>query len=157
MCPTRWTVNGDTLVSFCNNHDELMELWAWSTATLKDTERWRRECKFCKLRWKPLKNFSVLFLVRKYSNKQITWVGLSRIQIYLQLKGTTFAQTVIKCLTKCRVEENLTTFFSFVRKRVEHLDVDEPELPRIKKTPKRMESYFGHCPTLDHQHSSVED
>lgn len=38
FCPTRWTVRGETLGSFINNHKELMELWETSLETLKATE-----------------------------------------------------------------------------------------------------------------------
>ena len=65
MCPRRWTVKGDTLASFCNDHDEPMELWAWYTATLKDTEM-KASVQGAQAQMKIFKFF---FLVRIYSNK----------------------------------------------------------------------------------------
>ena len=35
--------------------------------------------------------------------------------------------------------------------------MNEPELPRQRKTPKKMESYFGYEPTPNHQFTSVDD
>ena len=71
MFPTRWTVKDDTLASFCNNHDELMELWAWPTATLKDTEM-KARVQGVQAQMKTFKTNYGLFLVKKYSNKRIT-------------------------------------------------------------------------------------
>ena len=34
LCPTRWTVRGETMHSYLNNYSELMELWEWSLKTL---------------------------------------------------------------------------------------------------------------------------
>ena len=34
ICPTRWTIHGETCVSI----DELMNLWKWSLADKKDTK-----------------------------------------------------------------------------------------------------------------------
>ena len=50
-----------------------------------------------------------------------------------------------------------SNFFSYVRKRSADLDVKEPELPRQRKTPKKMESYLGYHPTPNHQLTSVDD
>ena len=44
-----------------------------------------------------------------------------------------------------------------MRKRSADLDVNEPELPWQRKTPKKMELYFGYGPTANHQFISVDD
>ena len=38
LCPTRWTVRGETLAAVLNNHAKVMELWDWSLSVLQDTE-----------------------------------------------------------------------------------------------------------------------
>ena len=38
ICPTRWTVRGQSLKAVLNNYMELMELWEWSFDICKDTE-----------------------------------------------------------------------------------------------------------------------
>ena len=38
FCPTRWTVQGMTLKSIIDNHNELMDLWESSLKITKDTE-----------------------------------------------------------------------------------------------------------------------
>ena len=72
-------------------------------------------------------------------------------------QGYEVAQTVLKCLKKCRADNDFLNFFSYVRKRSADLDVNETELPRQRKTPKKMESYFVYGPTPNHQFTSVDD
>ena len=38
LCPTRWTVRGDTMAFFIENYYELIELWKWSLSNIKDTD-----------------------------------------------------------------------------------------------------------------------
>ena len=38
LCPTRWTVRGDVLAAFIDNHTELIDLWNWSFQATSDTE-----------------------------------------------------------------------------------------------------------------------
>ena len=56
-----------------------------------------------------------------------------------------------------RADNDFSNVFSYARKRSADLDVNEPELPRQRKTPKKMESYFGYGPTPNHQFTSVDD
>lgn len=38
LCPTRWTVKADALLSIIDNYDTLNDLWDWSLQTVKDTD-----------------------------------------------------------------------------------------------------------------------
>ena len=137
MCLTRWTLKGDTLASFSNNHDELMELCAWSTAALKDTEM-KARVQGVQAQMKTFKTFFCSLLGEKIFKQTYNLSRTLQDPNLSAAQGYDIAQTVIKGLTKCRTDENFTTFFSFVRKRVEHIDVDEPDLPR-RKIRKRVE------------------
>ena len=69
-------------------------------------------------------------------------------------QGYEKAQIVIRSLKKCRDDGSFTTFWEFVVKRTENVDVEGPILPLRRKAPKHMEEYFGYGSRRGHEPES---
>ena len=115
MCPTRWTIKGDTLSAVCNNHNELMDLWTCSINKLKDTEMKARVQGV----ESQMRSFEFIFCSLLGENIFKQTDNLSRTlqdPTMSAAQGYEVAQTVLKCLKKCRADNYFSNFFSYARK-----------------------------------------
>ena len=145
FCPTRWTVRAEALASMVNNHiKELMELWDWSLNNLKDTEMKARVrgVKSCMATFSFYFGCSLGEMLLRQTDNLSTLQGSS--------KGNALAQLVIKTLQKDRCQSSFELFWSTVIDKMKTMDIDEPQLPRIRRVPSRFEigapADTNHCP-----------
>lgn len=63
---------------------------------------------------------------------------------------------VLEALTKTCNEKSFVLFWEFVKKKVENLDVDVPQVTLHNNITKRMKNYFGNGTGEAHHHISVK-
>ena len=133
-----------------------MDLWNWSIDKLKDTEM-KARVRGVESRMRSLEFIFCSLLGEKIFKQTDNLSRTLQDPTMSAAQGYEIAQTVLKCLKKCRADVDFSNFFSYVSKRSAELDVNEPELPRQRKTPKKMESYVGYGPTPNHKFTSVDE
>ena len=136
FCPTRWTVRGEVLESIMNNHGDLMDLWERSLEITRESDMKARiigvraqmeQFSFffgCHLGSKLLKQTDNLSATLQ--NKELSAAEAQELATY-----------VVKVLQADRNEERFDLFWDLTLQKVNKLDVNEPTLPRKRKTPKR--------------------
>ena len=153
LCPTRWTVNADALYSIITNYDALCTLWEESLDTVKDVEMRSRIRGVSSY----MHSFDFFFgvslgemILRHSDNLSKTLQG-TRISA---AEGQQVAQMTVQALKSVRTAEQFTLFWTKVTDMAEKLDVNEPQLPRKRKTTER----FGSRPGGEsHFPATVED
>ena len=138
FCPTRWTVRAETLRSVIENHDELMALWEWSIKHLKDTEMKARVIGVNT----AMSNFSFFYECA---------LGESMLRLTDHLgrslqdskpsaaEGQEIAANTVRTLLKDRNEDSFDLFRNHILMRQAKMDVNDPVIPRKRKTPTRFE------------------
>ncbi|KAJ8028305.1 Zinc finger MYM-type protein 1 [Holothuria leucospilota] len=138
LCPTRWTVRGQSLNSLLQNFKELMQLWSWSLDHIQDTEMKARinGVKSVMPTFKFLFGASLGAMILRQTD------NLSRTLQDPKLsaaEGQSVAKDVVKTLRKDRRDESFEFFWEQVLQRKETLGVEDPKLPRKRKRPARLE------------------
>ena len=138
FCPTRWTVQGMTLKSIIDNHNELMDLWESSLKITKDTEMKARMIGAHAQMQKSSYFFGchlgqVILTQTDNLSKALQNKDLSAV------KGQELASYVLEILQGDRCDERFDLFWELTLKKVKNLDVEEPELVRSRKRPGRYE------------------
>ncbi|KAJ8041249.1 Zinc finger MYM-type protein 1 [Holothuria leucospilota] len=138
LCPTRWTVRGQSLNSLLQNFKELMQLWSWSLDHIQDTEMKARinGVKSVMPTFKFLFGASLGAMILRQTD------NLSRTLQDPKLsaaEGQSVAKDVVKTLRKDRRDESFEFFWEQVLQRKETLGVEDPKLPRKRKCPARLE------------------
>ena len=138
LCPTRWTVCGDTLASILNNFEELMKLWDWSLNETKDSEMIARiqGVKTIMSKFEFLFSCSLGERLLKQTDNLSKALQNSTISA---AQGQALAHAVVKTLSKDPCDERYELFWSNVLKRKDALEILDPVLPRKRKMP----DYFG--------------
>lgn len=147
LCPTRWTVRADSMLSIIKNYTVLQDLWDEATQIVHDSETLARIGGVSA----QMKLFDFYFglvlgecLLRHTDN-------LSRA---LQKKKTSacegqlIAEKTRKTLMGIRNDLNFDLFWEKVNKMISDEDVNEPVLPRKRKVPTRYEDGNA-LPTFD--------
>ena len=138
LCPTRWTVRADSLKSVVDNYAALQVLWEESRDQTADPSIKARiigvEAQFKTFRYL----FGVLLgelLLRHTDNlsKTLQSPKLSAAE------GQRIAGMTLSALESLRDDDYFDLFWEKVESTRESLDVDEPQLPRKRKTPRRLE------------------
>ena len=138
FCPTRWTVRAETLHSVIENRDELKVLWEWSIKHLKGTEMKARVIGVNTV----ISNFSFFYGCALGESMLRLTDHLSRS---LQdpktsaADGQEIAADTVRTLLKDRNEDSFDLFWNHTLMRQAKMDVNDPVLPRKKKTPARFE------------------
>ena len=142
FCPTRWTVRANCLNSVIENFDDLQDLWEWSIQNTTDTEmkaRIRgvsyhtREYSYCfglHLAHTILRNSDNL-------SKTLQATQLSAVE------AQTIARATVQTLQSLRSEDQFDLFYEKVNQFAEAHDISSPSLPRKRKIPKKIQTYFG--------------
>ena len=141
-CPTRWTDNADALYSIISNYDVLHALWEESVDTVKSVEM-RSRIRGVSSHMQSFDFFFGLVLgemiLRRSDNLSKTLQG-TRVSA---AEGQEVARMTVQTLKSVRTAEKFTMFWAKVTEMASKLGVDEPELPRKRKTPQRFESGAG--------------
>ena len=138
LCPTRWTVRADSLASIICNYEALQSTWEEATEVARDTETKARIGGVAA----QMKRFDFLFgvmlgemLLRhsEYLSKTLQKKTISAAE------GQHVGKMVIDTLQSLRTEESYDLFWTKVSTMAEspNIDVEEPQLPRRRKVPKR--------------------
>ena len=138
LCPTRWTVRADALASVTKNYSVLQSTWEETFEVCKDSETKARIQGVSS----QMQTFKFLFgnmlaeMVLRHTD------NLSRAlqhQTMSAAAGQEIAQMTVKTLQSLRNDECFGLFWAKVTLAADHMEVDEPKLPRQHKRPKRYE------------------
>ena len=139
LCPTRWTIRAESLQSIIDNYTALLETWQESLGATKDTEMRARIIGVSS----QMNTFSFFFgvmlgqllfshsdnLSRTLQKRDISAAGAQEV-----------ASMTLKTLEKIRNDTDFHLFWFKVTKIANKLDVEEPQPPRRRKTPRRFET-----------------
>ena len=140
LCPTRWTVRADSLASIICNYAALQHTWEEAVDVARDTETKARIGGVSA----QMTKFNFLFgtflgemLLRHSDNLSKT---LQKKSISAA-EGQQVGRMVIDTLQSLRTEDSYDLFWAKVSTMAEtaDIDVEEPQLPRRRKTPKRFD------------------
>ena len=139
LCPTRWTVRASSLHSVLVNYEVLQASLDRFTEMAKYDHEMSAKCNGVR---SQLSSFLFLFGV---SLGHLVLQVADNLSVALQQKslsaadGQRLAQETIRALQKLRSEDEFSKFWSGVLTRQSSLDVGEPEMPRRRKAPARLE------------------
>ncbi len=138
LCPTRWTVRANSLSSVLANYEHIQTLWEEALSATTDTEMKAR--------------------IRGVSSQMTTFqffFGLVLSELILQhtdqlsktlqnpdlssMEGHYTAMLTVKTLQTIRTEADFNLFWKKAEMKRLKLNIDEPQLPRRRKIPKRFE------------------
>lgn len=146
LCPTRWTVRAEALASILGNYETLLSTWEECVELVRDTESKARINGVCS----QMKTFDFLFgvvlgemILRHSDNLSQTL----QKRTTSAAEGQVIAKMVIDTIAKLRTEFDL--FWEKVVKIAESVEIEEPQLPRQRKVPRRLDdgntsSHFHH-------------
>ena len=139
LCPTRWTVCANALHSIYINYEaSLMQLWKESLDFVKETDMRTRIIGVQSY----MKKFDFFFgimlgeLVLRHSDNLSKTLQSPKLSA---AEAQTVVAMTVKTLESLRTEEKFKLFWTNIVKKSDELSVDDPELPRGKKTPRRHE------------------
>ena len=138
LCPTRWTVRAESLGSILANYDSIQELWETALHKITDTETKAR----IRGMQSQMKCFKFLFCL--VLTEMILW-HTDKLSETLQapklsgVKDNEIAMLTVKTLKSLWTDENFNLFWQKIEKKMNELDVDEPQLARRQKTPRWFE------------------
>ena len=143
LCPTRWTVRAEALQSILDNYSVLCELWEESIEKVHDTEMKARIQGVAAqmLKFDFFFGVSLGKLILRHSD------NLSRTLQRHDMsaaEGQSVTSMVLATLEGLRTDEMFNLFFQCVKASARDLDVAEPNLPRRRKVPRRLDD--GHGP-----------
>ncbi|XP_063436645.1 zinc finger MYM-type protein 1-like [Mytilus trossulus] len=139
LCPTRWTVKADALLSIIDNYDTLNDLWDWSLQTVKDTDMKAR----IRGVQAHMQKFEFFFgsslaevLLRNADNlsKTLQYKDLSAAE------SKSIARKTVQTLKSLRDDKCFNLFWENVIMKSRRKSVEEPVLPRKRRMPSRFET-----------------
>ncbi len=138
LCPTRWTVRADSLLSIINNYGVLLSTWDEAYEAVKDTESKARIQGVCS----QMESFNFLFgtvlgemLLRHTDNLSKSLQNRTRCAA----EGQEIGDMVVRTLQSIRSDECFDLFWLKVVAIAEPFDI-QPQLPRRRKVPRRYDS-----------------
>ena len=139
LCPTRWTVRAEALKSVVDNYEVLNELWHECLKFVKETEM---KARIHGVR-SQMQQFDYFWgvtlgelILRHTDNLSRT---LQKVDISAA-EGQNIAGLTVKALQSLRTDNNFPLFWEKTTREADRLKVNEPGLPRRRKTPRRFES-----------------
>lgn len=149
LCPTRWTVRANTLESIIVNYEVLLDTWDEALDVCRDTEIKARINGV----WSQMKTFDFVFgtilgeLILRHSDNLSRTIQSKNISA---AEGQQLAKLVIATLRSIREEDKYDLFWTKLLKFAEDNDVDDPQLPRRKRRPARLQDgdagHYHACP-----------
>ncbi len=138
LCPTRWTVRGESLASIIANYTELQSLWERALLSTSDTDMKARirgiESQMEKFRF--LFGLLLSEMILRHTDKLSQTLQSPDLS---SVEGHEVAMLTVKTLQTLRSDANYDLFWKKVEGRRSEWDVEEPQLPRRHKTPRRYE------------------
>ncbi len=143
LCPTRWTVCADSLASIVANYGNIQLLWETAVRATSDTEMKAR----IQGVGSQMRSFKFLFclvlseMILRHTDKLSQTLQQPKLS---SVEGHAVAMLTVKTLQSLRTDDNFDLFWQKVEKTKDQLDVDEPQLARRRKVPRRYE--LGNAP-----------
>ena len=137
LCPTRWTVRADSLLSIITNNSVLLDTWDEAIEAVQDTETKARICGVSS----QMESFNFLFgAVLGEAVLCHTDILSKSLQDKTRCaaEGQVNGDMVVHTLQATRSDECFDMFWSKVIKIAESFDI-EPKLPRWHKVPRRID------------------
>lgn len=145
LCPTWWTVRGNSIGSILENYEVLNQLWEECLETRLDPDVKGRligiQTQMSQLLF-GLKLCERILKITDNLSKTLQHQSLSAAQ------AQDIAELTVKTLKGIRTDEAFELFFQLVECLRNRTDTEEPSLPRKRKAPKRLEVGDG-----DHYYS----
>ena len=138
LCPTRWTVRADSLASIVANYDNIQLLWETAVRATSNTEI-KARIQGVGSQMKSFKFLFCLFLsemILRHTDKLSQTLQQPMLS---SVEGHEVAMLTVKTLEGLRTDDNFDLFWQKVEKTRDQLDVDEPQLARRRKVPRRFE------------------
>ena len=140
LCPTRWTVRAESLASIIANYESIQSLWEVTIPATSDTKIKARICGVAS----QMQTFKFLFgislseLILRHTDKLSQTLQMPKLS---SVEGQGIAMLTVRTLKSMRAAENFKLFWQKVEKMrfQQELGVDEPQLPRRRKGPRRFE------------------
>ena len=143
LCPTRWTVRAGSLASIVANYDNIQLLWETAVCATSDTEMKARIQGVAS----QMQTFRFLFclllseMILRHADKLSQTLQQPKLS---SIEAHGVAMLTVKTLETLRTDDNFDLFWQKVVMTKEQVDVDEPQLPRRRKLPRRFEQ--GNAP-----------
>ena len=153
LCPTRWTVRADSLLSVIDNYTALQCTWEESLESRLDTEVKGRIIGVKA----QMETFNFFFgvclgecILRHAENLSKTLQSSS----ISAAGGQKVSGLTLKTLEGIRSDDQFDLFWKLVLLKSRNLDISEPDLPRKRKMPRRFEVGEGetHFPVTVEEH-----
>lgn len=138
LCPTRWTVRAASLASILINYESLLTLWDTTITKTSDTEMKARIQGVNAV----MQGYNFLFaihlaeLIFRHTDKLSQTLQQPKLS---NVEGHHIAMLVVETLKGLRNDTSFDTFWEKVEQIRESLGLDEPSLPRKRKTPARFQ------------------
>ena len=139
LCPTRWTVRAASLQSILSNYSVLQDSLANFADMAKNDHEMSAKCMGVGAQFS---SFNFLFGV---ALGQLVLELADNLSKSLQQKslsaaeGQHLAEETIRTLQDLRTDKQFDTFWTQLIAKQRSLDVDEPQLPRHRKVPARLQ------------------
>ena len=137
LCPTRWTVRADSLASIISNYDALLITWEEALEAARDTETKARIIGVAT----QMRSFEFFFgavlgekILRHSDNLSQTLQSTTMSAV----EGQKITSMVVNTLKAMRSDEAFELFWKYVTDMAMSLEVEDPVLPRKRKTPNRL-------------------
>ena len=155
LCATRWTVRAKSMQSIIDNYQKLKALWEWSLEEYKESER-KIRIEGMQARMKKFDFFFGLTLGAQILTHADSLSATLQMQDLLACEAQELAKMTVKTLNSVRNDESFKLFWQTVLQESKSRGVNEPQLPRKRRAPKRIEECIGGTAQPEFQ-ASVED
>ena len=138
LCPTRWTVRAESLASIAANYNNIQSLWEVAVSSASNTEMKAR----IRGVQSQMKTFKFLFnlilseLILRHTDKLSQTLQQPQLS---SVEGHVVAMLTVKTIGHLRTEDNFELLWKKVEMMRSQFDVDEPNLGRRRKLPKRLD------------------
>ena len=138
LCPTRWTVQAESLSSVIANYNNIKLLWETALHATSDSEMKARIHGMDS----QMQSFKFLFglvlseTILRHTDKLSQTLQQPQLS---SVEGHGVAMLTVKTLESLQTSGNFDLFWQKLEKTREELDVDKPEPARRRKVPKRFE------------------
>ncbi len=153
LCPTRWTVRADALASIISNYEVLLKTWEEALDVAKDTEI-KARINGVHAQMQTYEFLFATFLGEMVLRHSDNLSAAIQKKTTSAAEGQQLARLVITTLQRTRSAEAYDLFWSKVLKFAECAGIGEPQLPRRRKIPARLDeggsNHFFHQTPKDH-------
>lgn len=139
LCPTRWTVRADAMLSILQNYNTLDNLWQWSLENVSDTDMKAR------IRGVQTHMYKFTFFFG-VTLGQFLFRHADRLSRALQgsnvsaAEGQLMAEITARTLKHLREDSEFDKFWFNILSDAKSAGVDDPDLPRQRRVPARLET-----------------